>query len=323
MKLFRQIIARIIFLPIILAAGILVTALITAHVMFTPEDLESVVTDQFQEILKRPVHIEWARLSATGEIKIKGLRVTEPGPEAVDCLKADYIYATYRLLPLLRRKIEINSVVLVSPDITLIKRADGTWNFSDIFADYHSSGRHSLKSIAAAEIKDGKLTVSLASGKNYAFDRVNATLKDFKPGSDTPFYASVFFKSDAFRRPVEGRLYAEGKVNFAEFKWSDAVLKDLRADLTVLNKSATFTGGLKNFLRPEITLKGETPPFKSSEMAYLFDSPLAFSAPRSFWDINAVFTSSRAAGIRLASRPLDLHAEGSFDLPMGALVVHL
>jgi len=316
MKLFKQILVRIIFLPLILAAGIAATALLTARVMFKPADLESVVVNQFQEILRRPVRIEWARLSATGEIKIKGLQVTEPGPETVDFLKADYIYATYRLLPLLRRSIEMDSVVLVSPKINLIKRPDGTWNIADIFSAYRNTGgRHSLSRINRAEIKDGELTIlNTKSGAANSFEHFNATLKDFKPEGDCPFYASVFLKSNAFRRPVEGRLYTEGTVNFAGFNWAEAEVKGLSADLTVLEKAAHITGGIKNFRRPVITLKAETPPFKSSEMAYLFDSPMEFTAPRSFWEINAVFTSSKAAGVSLVSRPLNLKAEGSFDL---------
>lgn len=315
MKLFKQILARIIFLPLILAAGIAATALVVAHFMFKPADLESVVVNQFQEILKRPVRIEWARLSATGEIKIKGLQVTEPGPETVDFLKADYIYATYRLLPLLRRKIEIDSVVLVSPKIRLIKRADGVWNISDIFSSYRGGGSHSLNKIDQTEIKDGELLVSnTRSGASYAFEHFNATLKDFKPDGDCPFYASVFLKSNAFRRPVEGRLYTEGIVNFAAFDWTKAEIKGLSADLTLLEKAAHITGGLKNFRRPEITLKAETPALKSSELAYLFNSPMEFTAPRSFWDISAVFTSTKAAEVRLTARPLNLKAEGTFDL---------
>jgi hypothetical protein len=315
MKLLRQILLRIIFLPLILAAGIAATALVTVRIMFTPEDLQSVVTNQFQEMLRRPVHIEWARLSATGKIEIKGLSATEPGPETVNFLQADYIYATYRLLPLLRRKIEIDSVVLVSPKIQLIRRADGSWNISDIFAAYRQAGgRHSLEKIDKAEIKDGELSVLNAkSGSRYSFDNLNATLKDFKPSGDSPFSMSVFFKSTAFKRPVDGRLYAEGDINFSGFDWTKAEVKELRADLTLLNKTAHFTGGLRNFRRPEIALKADMQEFRSSEMAYLFSSPWEFNAPRSLWDITAVFGSSGTVRMDLAAKPLGLKVDGAFD----------
>jgi hypothetical protein len=307
---------RVIFLPMILAAGIVATALVTVRVMFTPGDLQAVVTNQFQELLKRPVHIELARLSATGKIEIKGLSATEPGPEAVDFLQADYIYATYRLLPLLRHRIEIDSVVLVSPKIKLIRRRDGSWNVSDIFAAYRKAGgRHSLEKINKAEIKDGELSVlNVKSGARYSFDNVNTTLYDFKQSGDCPFSASVFFKSTAFKRPVNGRLYAEGSVDFAGFDWTKAGVKDLRADLTLLNKTAHFTGGLTNFRLPVIALKADMQNFRSSEMAYLFASPWEFTSPRSLWDIRAVVTSSKTVQLSLAAKPLGLKITGAFDM---------
>jgi len=310
--------ARVIFLPLILAAGLAVAAVITVRVMFKPEDLAAVVTNQFQEAFKRPVRIEWARLSATGEIKIKGLTVTEPGPEAVNFIRAEYIYATYRLLPLLKKRIEIDSVVLISPEIDLIKREDGSWNVSDIFAAYRSAGRKNrMIKIERAEIKDGELRVSFnKSRSSYVFENLTASVKDFKPDGDFPFDASVFLKIDAFKRPITGRLYTEGTVNLASFDWPRAELKDLHADLTLLDKTAKFSGGLKDFRRPRVSLKAETPSFKSTELSYLFNSPVPFTAPRSFWDLDAVFTDSRTIETSLLARPLNIKAEGVFDLSL-------
>lgn len=321
MKLLKQIMARVIFLPLILAAGVAATAMFTIKVMFKPADLEAIVTNQFQQLLKRPVQIEWARMSYTGEIKVKGLRVTEPGPETMNFIEADYIYATYRWLPLLKRRIEIDSVVLVSPSITLLRRADGSWNVGDIFAAYRTGGgRNLLNKIDSAEVKDGRLSLAYMPSKaRYTFENFNATLTDFEPGADTPFYASVFFKSNAFKKPVTGRIYAEGRVNFAGFNWTEAELKDLRADLTLQDKTARFTGGLKNFRRPELKFTAETPLLRSSDLAYLFKAPFNFTAPRSSWEIAAVFTSSKTVETRLFTRPLNIKAEGAFDLSKSTL----
>ncbi|OGR75612.1 MAG: hypothetical protein A2X32_03060 [Elusimicrobia bacterium GWC2_64_44] len=315
MKLATKILARVIVLPLLLAAGLVVAALLTLRVMFTPADLEAVVTNQFQEFLRRPVQIDSARLSLTGEIQVRGLRVTEPGPETVEFLKADYIYATYRVLPLLQRKLEIDSVVLVAPQIELYKRADGTWNVSDILAAYrHSAGRNMLNKIDSAEVKDGRVNVTyVATKRRHSLENFTASLSNFKPGADTPFHASVFLKSDAFRRPVTGRLYTEGTVNFADFRWEEAEVKDLRADLTVQEKTVSFAGRAKNFLRPEVTLRAETPLLKSSDLAFFFAPPFNFTAPRASWDLSAVFLSSRTAELRVVARPLNLRTEGTFD----------
>lgn len=315
MKLATKIMARVIVLPLLLAAGLAATALVTLRFMFTPSDLESIITNQFQEFLKRPVQIESASLSLTGEIQIRGLRVTEPGPESSDFLRADNIYATYRVMPLLKRRLEIDSVVLVAPQIELYRRPDGSWNISDILAAYRqAAGGNMLNRIAAAEVKDGRLSVTyVATKRRHSFEHFNATLSGFKPGADTPFHASVFLKSDAFRKPVNGRLYAEGTVNFADFRWERAELKDLRADLTVQDKTVAFAGRVRNFLHPEIALRAETPAAASADLAYLFNAPFKFTVPRASWDISAVALSSGTAELRVVARPLNLRAEGLFD----------
>lgn len=317
MKIFAKIMARVIVLPLLLAAGLAVTAVVTMRVMFTPSDLQALVTDQLQEFLKRPVQISSARLSTTGEIQIRGLRVTEPGPETVDFLKADYIYATYKVLPLLKRRLEMDSVVLVAPEIRLIRRADGSWNVGDILSAYRSQagGRGMLNRIAAAEVKDGRLSVYYAATKrHHYFENFNAGLSDFTPDGDIPFHASVFLKSDAFRKPVSGRIYAEGKLNFAGFEPERASAHDLRLDVTVQEKKASFAGHVKNFRLPEISLRAETPQVSGSDLAYMFQSPFKFSAPRASWDIYAVLHSSAAAEFKLTARPLNLRAEGLLDL---------
>jgi hypothetical protein len=315
--------ARVIFLPLLLAAGLAATALVTIRVMFTPEDLHAIVTNQFQELLKRPVRIEWAKLSYTGEIKIKGLRVTEPGPEALDFITADYIYATYRWRPLLQRRIEIDSIVLVAPSIRLINRADGTWNFSDILSAYkNASGRNPLNKIDSAEVKDGMLSVLRSKDKStHTFEDFNLSVSNFKPDSDTLFYASVFFKSDALRKPVKGRVYAEGSVNLAGFELEKAELKNLRADLTLQDKTMTLSGSVRNFRTPVLELNAETPGFKASELDYLFDpgpkitaTPSSkFTVPASSWELGAVFSSSGTAEVRLLARPLNVRTEGTVN----------
>jgi len=314
----KQVVLRVIFLPLILAACLAATAVTAAKYIFTPENLHSIVTNQLQEILKRPVRIEWARLAYTGEIKIKGLRVTEPGPETLDVITADFIYATCRLLPLLRRRVEIDSLSFISPKILLIKRADGYWNISDIFSGHRKTGKKSsLNRISSAQIKDGEVSVTYAaSGKSYHFENFSLNLKNFEPGGDSPFDASFFFKSDAFRKPVKGRIYAEGVVNFAGFDWEKAEVKGLTADLAVFNKSAKFTGGLKNFRRPVIMLKAETPEFKSSELAYLFSSPVKFTAPRSNWDLRIARTSAATFSMNVAAKPLNMRMVGTLDLSL-------
>ena len=322
-KIFKAVILRIIFLPLLFALLFLATGLIIVKTMFSQRDLESIVTDQLQVFFKRPVQIESARLSLTGDIKIKGLKVTEPGPEAVNFVTAEYIFATYRLAPLLKRSIVLDSVVMVSPKIELIKRSSGSWNFSDILEAYKQpSGRKNrLNKIDAAEIRDGVITLTYPGEQAaYSFENVNLNIKDFKPDSDTPFYLSVFFRRKALGRDLEGRIYAEGSVNFSGFNLELAEVKDLSLTFSALNKSFKAEGGIRNFRRPEIRLEARAESFTADDLAPVFKSPYDFSMPSSRWTLKARMEEDKTLNLSVKSGPPDLRAEGSIKFAGAAAI---
>jgi len=312
-SLIKQIALRIIFLPLIFAFLFLVTGTIIVKTMFTPRDLEAVVTDQLQGLFKRPVQIDSARLSLTGEIKIKGLRVIEPGPEALNFVTADYIFATYRLAPLLNRRIVINSIILVSPKIELIKNSSGSWNFSDILDAYSqpSVKKNRLNKIASAEIREGVINLRYPGEQTaYSFENVNLTLKDFKPSADTPFYLSVFFKREALGRDLSGRIYAEGVVNFSDFDMSLAEAKDLAITFSVLNKSFKAEGSIKNFRRPSIDLATRADKLSSSDLSPFFKGLYDFALPPTQWQLKAQMAEDKTLNMSVKVDPLDLRADG-------------
>gem|GEM_PF-718347 len=315
-----QVMLRVIFLPLIFAALLAVTGLIVVNVMFDPRDLEAVAVDQLQSFFKRPVQIDSARLSLTGEIKIKGLRVTEPGPEAMHFITADYILATYRLAPLLKRSIVLDSVALIAPKIELIRHSSGTWNFSDILAAYRkpSGGRNRLNRIDSAEIRDGVVHLRYLTEKTeYSFENVSFNLKDFKPDEETPFDLSVFFRRNTLGGDLEGRVYAEGLLNLSDFQLDLAEVKNLSLTCSALGKSFKAEGSIKNFRRPEIRLAGRTERLTSGDLAPLFRSRYAFSLPPADWTLLARAGERRTLGLSLRLAQPGLAAEGRIKFSTG------
>ena len=312
-RVIKQILLRIIFLPLIFAFLFLVTGTIIVKTMFTPQDLEAIVTDQLQGIFKRPVQIDSARLSFTGEIKIKGLRVMEPGPGTLNFVTADYILATYRLAPLLNRNIVIDSVILVSPKIELIKKSSDSWNFSDILEAYKqpSVKKNRLNKIDAAEIRDGVINIRYAGGETaYSLENVNLTIKDFKPDADTPFSLSVFLKRKALGKDLEGRVYAEGAVNFSNFNMAKAEAKDLSITFSVLNRSFKAEGAIRNFIQPGIDLTIRAEKLSSEDLAPLFKCPYDFTLPPTQWKLKAQMIQSKTLNVSVQMKPLNLRADG-------------
>ncbi|MBI4803260.1 MAG: AsmA family protein [Elusimicrobia bacterium] len=325
MKLFRQILLRIIFLPLVFAVLFLATGALIINTMFTSRNLEALVADQLQQIFKRSVSIQSARLSLAG-IKIKGLNVIEPGPQAVNFITADYIDATYRLLPLLQKSLVLDSIVLVSPRIELIKKAEGGWNFSDILAAYRQSTarKNVLHKIDAAEIKDGLVNITNPGAETgCSFENVNLTVKDFKPGSDTPFNLSAFFKRKNPARYLEGRFYGEGAVNLGDFDLNLAVVNDLSLNVSVSGRSLSVKGRIKNFRRPEIELTAGVAPVSAKELAPLFKSAYDFRLPATVWDLKAEMSEDRKLTFAARVDPLKATAEGFLKFESSSTVYDL
>lgn len=289
MHISLKILLRIIFLPLIFAALLFAAGYAVMNTVFDQKDLESLVTDQLQQVFKRPVRIKSAKFSLTG-VKIRGLNVIEPGPGRVNFITADYIEATYRLLPLLQKSLVLDSLVLVSPRIELIKHAGGAWNFSDIIGSYRRSTSKNgfFDRLDSAEIKDGLINITYPGVKfGYSFESVNFSLKEYKPGSETPFYFSAFFKRKDPAKYLDGRFYAEGTLNLKDFNLDLAGINDLALTVSLSGRSLSAKGRVRNLRRPQLDMTASLQSITAKDLAPLFKVPWDFSLPATVWDLTA------------------------------------
>ncbi len=325
-SIMNGVLLRIIFLPLIFAVLLLAAGSIVVRTMFDKQNLKDIATDQLQSFFKRPVQIGSARLSLTGEIRIKGLRVIEPGPQSINFITAEYILATYRLVPLLKRQIVLDSVELVSPKIELIRQSSGSWNFSDILTAYRkpSGTKNRLNQINSAAIQDGVVNVRYqGAGTGYSFENVSFNLKNLKPDTDTPFDLAVFFKRNALDKELQGRFYAEGLINLHGFKMDLAEIKKLALTVSLLQKSFKAEGGLKNFRRPELRLKARAEQMTSRDLAPLFKSKYEFALPASLWTLKAAMREDKTIDLSLRGSPPAVKAEGTVKFSSGGAVYDL
>jgi AsmA protein len=101
------------------------------------------------------------------------------------------------LIPLIfSKQLSVTGIVLDEPQITLLKSANGTWNFSSLGRatakkepEPAKSGASQALSISKLEIKDGKLTVGKANStaKPQVYDKLNIELTNFSFTSQFPF----------------------------------------------------------------------------------------------------------------------------------------
>jgi AsmA protein len=98
------------------------------------------------------------------------------------------------------KQLNVTGIDLDEPKITLLKSANGSWNFSSLGGtnsqkspEPTKSGASQSLSIAKLEIKDGKLTVGKANSnaKPQVYDKLNAEMKDFSSTSQFPFELTI------------------------------------------------------------------------------------------------------------------------------------
>ena len=91
----------------------------------------------------------------------------------------------------------VTDITLEQPQITMLKTADGKWNFSslggkadgEIALPPSSGSAPGNLSVAKLNVTDGKLIVGKAnsSAKPHVYDQVNITVTNFSPTSQFPF----------------------------------------------------------------------------------------------------------------------------------------
>ena len=91
------------------------------------------------------------------------------------------LYVKPKLLALLRRDIEIDSLELSRPSVELVRGKNGTWNFATLATGKHANGQP--VSIGELKINDGQVAVTdlQQNGHRTVYDHIDLVLEDFSP----------------------------------------------------------------------------------------------------------------------------------------------
>lgn len=97
--------------------------------------VRDLMAQQAQSALGREVKLGDAQLRIIPNIRVQlgGLEVAEaPGFGTQPFVKVDKVYAAVRLLPLLRKQVVVDRLVLDEPAISIVRSEDGTFSFEDL-----------------------------------------------------------------------------------------------------------------------------------------------------------------------------------------------
>jgi len=145
------------------------------------------------------------------------------------------------ILPLLTGGgLQVSSITLVEPQVTLIHRPDGKWNFSSLGgASEAPAGKKKAPpnmSVGELKIKDGRINVVRLGARKKApstYTDVQVTAKNVSLTSKMPFEVSA-------RTPGNGELRAEGTAGALDRE--DAAKTPVDARLTLKNFDLAATG---------------------------------------------------------------------------------
>ncbi|HET6361008.1 MAG TPA: translocation/assembly module TamB domain-containing protein [Gemmatimonadota bacterium] len=120
--------------------------------------------------------------------------------DGVPFLRAGTVRASYRIAPLLDKRIAVDRVELVRPEIRLIRGPDERWNFQRIFAREPSPpgppGWGSWLRIGTIEIEDGLVDVKFAEGGWPVLDWQTNEFRDL----DGTVEVAIFSRDESLKR---------------------------------------------------------------------------------------------------------------------------
>jgi hypothetical protein len=119
-------VAGALFLGVLIAGGAWLARL--ASRLEGPE-LEKALLERARAALGTDVRASGMDVSLLSGVTLKGLRVANPAPFPGDLLAADAFVLRYRLLPLLRGRLEVERMALEKPSLALAMDARGVFNY--------------------------------------------------------------------------------------------------------------------------------------------------------------------------------------------------
>lgn len=212
--------SRKLLIIVVIVVGVLVLlaggVLALVKLLVTPESIRKYVLPRVEKAVHRRVGMADAKIGLFSGIALSGLKIYDKdGKEQFIAFKEARMH--YQLLPLLSRRVVVDEIVLDTPDIHIVRNADGSFNFSDLLrkekpeTPVPEEKTPFTFAISKIEVADGRVSYDDRKGISgapfvYRVQDIDIGIKDFTP--DRPF-------------PIKLKAAAQG----VEFEFSGTVLR--------------------------------------------------------------------------------------------------
>jgi AsmA protein len=183
-----------------IVAAIVLIILIALPLFININSFRPKIESEASSALGRPVKLGSLSLSVLGgTVGVDSISIADdPAFGQSPFVTAKSLKVGVELMPLIfSKQLNVTGIVLDEPKITLLKAANGTWNFSSIGGasakkspEAQKSGATSQNlSVAKLKINDGKLSVGKANStaKPQVYDKLDAEVTNFSFTSKFPF----------------------------------------------------------------------------------------------------------------------------------------
>ena len=187
------IVIGIVVVVIVLAVGIFVAT-------FNPNDYRGTVQTKLEQQLDRKVALGNMELGLFPlRFRVYNLAIADdPKFSTRAFVQTQELSVSVKLLPLLSKSVQIDSLALERPSVELIKNAQGMWNFASIgqktpATPSSSSSSSQQFSLGELAINDGLVAITDLQDRKprTVYDHINLKLTDFAPDSPFNLDASV------------------------------------------------------------------------------------------------------------------------------------
>jgi AsmA protein len=239
--------------------GVIVLVLVVLPFMINVDSFRPKIETEASAALGRKITLGKLSLSIlTSSVRADDIAIADdPNFSTFPFVRAESLRAGVELKPLIfSKKINVTEIVLEKPQITLIRGAGGTWNFSSLGPasgnkpDSPKTSRGTPAfSVAKLDVNDGKLMVANArsSAQPRVYEDVNIEVTNFSETSQFPFKLTA-------KLPAGGDADISGKAgpinlqNTAKTPFDAAVkVNNMNIAASGFIDRASGIGGLANF----------------------------------------------------------------------------
>jgi AsmA protein len=183
----------IVLLLLIVAVGIFVAT-------FNPNSYKATIQTKLEEQLNRKIQLGDMSLGLfPPRFRVTNLSIAEDPAFGSNqpFVKTGELSISVRLMPLLHKSVQVDSLTLEQPHVELIKNAQGAWNFASLgqktSSPPSSSSEQQEFSLGKLAIDDGQVAITdlQAHKPRTVYDHVNLALTDFAPKKPFNIDASV------------------------------------------------------------------------------------------------------------------------------------